>query len=142
MWKKLIAIAALLTACSALASPEDRGFVVIVNKNNQITRLSASKVKVIFLRNVSRWPWGAEILPIDLPDKNPARKAFLTSIMASSADQMDVYWIDQKVSRSVDRPMRAASAKEARMLVASRPGAVAYVPTDETDNTVRVLEIN
>src|SRR5438270_56133 len=108
------------TMTSQERAPQARaGIVLIVNKANPIGKLSPSKVKVIFMRNISRWPWGAEIAPVDLPDSNPARQLFLRAVIGSTPEQMEVYWIDQKVSRSVDRPLRAASAREAKMLVAS-----------------------
>lgn len=115
--------------------------MLIVNKTNRIEKLSPSKVKVIFMHNISRWPWGAEIAPVDLPDNNPARQAFLRSMIGLSPEQMEANWIDQKVSRGIDRPLRVASPREAKILVASRPGAIAYIPAEDADGTVRVVEV-
>lgn len=137
----ILPLIASTTTRQERASQGYGGIVLIVNKANPIDKLSSSKIKVIFMRNISRWPWGAEIAPVDLPDSNPARRTFLRSLIGSTREQMEVYWIDQKVSRSIDRPLRVASPKEAKMLVASRPGAIAYIPAEEVDGTVRVLEV-
>jgi ABC-type phosphate transport system substrate-binding protein len=131
----------LLLTCTSVTAQEPRGFVVIVNKNNPVAWLSSSKIKIIFLRNVSRWPFGAEIVPVDLPDRSPTRRAFLEAVMRSTPDEMAVYWIDQKISRSLSKPVQVGSASEARALVASHIGAVAYVPLAEADDTVRILEV-
>jgi ABC-type phosphate transport system substrate-binding protein len=135
-----IVLALLVIRLPALSAGQ-AAWVLVVNKSNHIDRLSTSKVKIVFLRNISRWPWGAEIFPIDLPDTDPARKEFLKVVMDSTPDQMDVYWIDQKVSRSLDRPVRASTAKQAKALVANHPGAIAYIPANDVDDSVRVLAL-
>jgi ABC-type phosphate transport system substrate-binding protein len=131
---------ALLTG-TTLNSDEHLAFAIIVNKSNQIHDLSSSKVKLIFLRKISRWPWGAEILPVDLPDRNPARRAFVKSIMASTLDQLEVYWIEQKVARGLYPPARVPDVQAAKALVAARAGGVAYIPASDVDDTVRTLEV-
>lgn len=140
--QRLLAFLAILPLTAAtVPSQGHAGIALIVNKDNRIERLSPSKVRVIFLRNISRWPWGAEITPVDLPDSNPVRQEFLHSMIGWTPAQMEVYWIDQKISKSVDRPVRAASVREAKTLVASHPGAIAYIPSEDVDATVRVVEV-
>lgn len=132
----------LLLLCSALCSPQEANvFVVVVNKRNPTDHLSLSKLKVIFLRDVSRWPWGAEVVPVDLPDKNPIRQSFVKSVLDSTPEQLQVYWMGQRISRSIDPPVRVASPSEAKAIVAAKPGAVAYIPASAVDDTVRVLQV-
>jgi ABC-type phosphate transport system substrate-binding protein len=115
--------------------------VVIVNKNNQLESLSAAKIKVIYLRKISRWPWGAEIMPVDLSAKTALRTTFVESVLNISPHELDVYWIDQRVSRSLSPPTQVPSVKAAKALVAANPGAVAYIPQSEVDDSVRVIAL-
>lgn len=131
----------ILFSCWPVASNPPRGLVVIVNKSNRIESLSADKIKVIYLRKISRWPWGAEIVPVDLPEKAPLRAIFLKSILNTTPHELEVYWIDQMVSRSLTPPLQVATDRAAKALVAATPGAVAYISQSEVDESVRVIEI-
>ena len=64
------------SARPAIQAGQAYQFVVIVNKESQLTQLSLSKLKIIFLRKISRWPWGAEIYPVDLPESSALRQEF------------------------------------------------------------------
>ena len=116
-------------------------YVLIVNKANKVDSLSVSKLRFIYRRKVSRWPWGAEILPLDLPEQSPVRQQFSTSILGAAVDQLTIYWIDQKVTRNVNPPARVPTAEAAKAIVASKVGAIAYIPAGAVDATVKVLEV-
>ncbi len=126
---------------SAGAVSNDKGFVIIVNKANPVASLKRPKVAATFMRQVSRWPFGAEIVPIDLPEKSAIHAAFLKTILKTSLDDLKAYWIDQKLTHNIDPPMRVADPAEARRIVASKPGAIAYIPAEAADDTVKVLTV-
>ena len=134
---------ALALACCAIAGANAgrKPFAVIVHKANKLDSLSRSQLNVIFLRKVSRWPWGAETFPIDLPDVSPVRRAFLETILNKSAQELAIYWIDQRVTRNVSAPIQAPDAAAVKALVASRPGAIGYIPAEAVDPTVKVIEV-
>ena len=139
-WPTLVA--ALLFCCPAPARADSLdNLVVIVNKSNKLDALSESKIRLIFLRKVSRWPWGAEIYPVDLPDHSRLRRSFAETLLNQSVERLGVYWIDQKVTRNVDRPSQVDSPAAAKELVASKAGAIGYVPKSFVDDTVKVLEV-
>lgn len=117
-------------------------FVLIVNRSNQFESLNRSKIRFLFLRKVSRWPWGAEAEPIDLPPRGPARRWFSKQVLRITEEQVDEYWIDQRATRGVNRPIQAPNATAAKALVAARPGAIAYIPAAAVDGTVKVLKVD
>jgi hypothetical protein len=61
--------------------------------------------------------------------------------MDSTIDQLEGYWIEQKVARGLSPPVRVTNARAAKELVASRPGGIAYIPIADADDTVRALEM-
>jgi hypothetical protein len=138
----LLVVSGALLEHRASALVKDGGFVVIVHPSNQFDALSRSKLSFLFLRKVSRWPWGAEVEPVDLPPNQPARLEFTQQVLRTTERDLDQYWIDQTTTRGVSRPVQVTSAAEAKSLVAMRPGAVAYIPAAELDRTVKVLRID
>ena len=116
-------------------------FVVIVNRSNQFDGLSRSKISFLYLRKVSRWPSGAEAYPIDLVSAQSLRREFTGSVLGISDEQLQSYWIDQRETRGVKPPIEVRDAAAAKALVASHPGAIAYIPASELDDTVKVLKV-
>jgi hypothetical protein len=136
-----LAMSVLATLGSA-GGPRADEFVVIVNRSNQFDSLNRSKIGFLFLRKVSRWPWGAEAEPIDLEPRGPARRWFSKQVLRSTEEQVDEYWIDQRATRGVSPPLQVLNATAAKALVAARPGAIAYIPAAAVDDTVKVLKVD
>ena len=134
----LLLAAAASSHDAAAAAPE---FVVIVNKQNHLKELSKGKLKTAFLRKISRWPWGAEIHPVDLPEGSPIRREFDREVLNTTSAELEVYWIDQKATRNIDPPAVAGGIEAAKAAVATYPGAIGYIPLMAVDGTVKMLEL-
>ena len=137
-----LALAVVGFAGLSCAGGRDEEFVVIVHPSNRFDALSRSKLNFLFMRKVSRWPWGAEVEPVDLDARSPARQGFLEQVLHITEEQIDNYWIDQRATRGVSPPIRVSSAAEAKKLVAARPGAIAYIPRAELDRTVKIVKVD
>jgi hypothetical protein len=136
-----LGVSALWTSCQALGNFEDE-CTVIVHPSNRFDALSRSKVSYLFLRKVSRWPWGAEVAPLDLAQNERVRRVFVQRVLGISEEQLAEYWIDQRATRGVNPPLQVRDAAAAKIWVAARPGGIAYVPSSVVDATVKVLRIN
>jgi hypothetical protein len=132
----------VLLARPGTAQVKDGAFVVIVHPSNRFDALSLSKLSFLFLRKVSRWPWGAEVEPVDLAPNQSARLEFTRQVLRMTERDLDHYWIDQTTTRGVNRPVQVTGAAEAKSIVARRPGAIAYIPTTELDRTVKALRVD
>jgi hypothetical protein len=132
----------VLSALGSAGGPREEEFVLIVNRSNQFDSLNRSKIGFLFFRKVSRWPWGAEAEPIDLPPHGPARRWFSKQVLRTTEEQFDEYWIDQRATRGVSPPLQVPNAAAAKALVAARPGAIAYIPAAAVDGTVKVLKVD
>ena len=129
-------------ASTSGASPgQGRQFVVIVNKQNQLNELSVGKLKTIFLRRISRWPWGAAVHPVDLPEGSALRRDFAREVLDSTLAELGVYWIDQKATRNINPPVVASSVEAVKAAVAAQPGAIGYIPASAVDGRVKILEV-
>jgi ABC-type phosphate transport system substrate-binding protein len=134
---------ALTIPCQGLQATGKAGdsFVVIVHPSNRFETLSRSKVSYLFLRRVSRWPWGAEVTPVELSNHHKVHGEFVAQILRTSEEQLEAYWIDQRTTRGVSPPVQVNDVSSVKALVAARPGAIGYIPADALDGTVKVLRI-
>jgi hypothetical protein len=115
---------------------------VIVHPSNRFEALSRAKASYLFFRKVSRWPWGAEVAPLDLPEGDPIRTAFVRRVLGFSEGQLAEYWMDQRATRGVSPPLRAHNAAAAKLWVATKPGGIAYIPASLLDSTVKAMRID
>jgi hypothetical protein len=114
---------------------------VIVHPSNRFDALSRSKVGFLFQRRVSRWPWGAEVVPIELSKPNKVRGEFIAQVLRTTEEQLQAYWIDQQTTRGVSPPIQVPNVQSIKALVAARPGAIGYIPAEALDGTVKALRI-
>ena len=117
-------------------------FVVIVHPSNRFDALSRSKVSYLFLRKVSRWPWGAEVAPADLAANEPIRRDFVHQVLRMTEEQLAELWIDQRATRGVVPPVEVRDATAAKLWVAARPGGIAYIPSSTLDATVKAIRVD
>ena len=73
---RIVALALLSTLLmGAKGERTDVHFVVVVNATNPATVLTRDRVAKIFLREISSWDNGSEILPVDQIERSPIRVA-------------------------------------------------------------------
>jgi hypothetical protein len=137
----LLAAGALWASRQSFGKPNEE-FVVIVHPSNRFDALSSSKVSYLFLRKVSRWPWGAEAAPADLAGNGPIRRRFVEQVLGMNQEQLAELWIDQRATRGVSPPVEVRDAAAAKVWVAARPGGIAYIPSSALDNTVKAIRID
>ena len=61
--------------------------------------------------------------------------------MDRSVREMAEYWVQQSMTQGLTPPSTQRSARAVLRFVASVPGAIAYVPPSEVDETVRVVPV-
>jgi len=136
-----LAASAFWASHQALGSLKE-SFVVIAHPSNQFDALSRSKVSYLFLRKVSRWPWGAEVAALDLAEDEPIRREFVQKVLRMTEEQLAEYWIDQRATRGVSPLLQVRDAAAAKLWVAARPGGIAYIPSSALDSTVKAIRID
>jgi len=79
---------------------------------------------------------------VDLASHGPVRREFTRQVLRTTDEQLNQYWVDQLTTRGVSGPIEVADAAAAKIFVAARPGAVAYIPVAELDHTVKAMKID
>lgn len=115
-------------APSAPTEPPD--FVVVVNPANPANELDAQDVSRMFLRQLTSWPDGLPVSPVDLSATSPLRERFSRAVHRRPTAGVMSYW-DRQIfaGRGVPPPTRASEG-DLLAFVRTHPGAIGYASSD------------
>lgn len=133
MIKSMKVFLALLTiglCCSFSNEPVPaEQIAVIVNKENPVGDLSASEVKLYYLRKIKkRWPeLNKNIRPADRKGKCAERDAFYAGVLGMKDTEVEEYFVNKQL-QNAERPQdKFATEADLINFVAEEPGAIGYV---------------
>jgi ABC-type phosphate transport system substrate-binding protein len=131
-------------AVSALAlsfamSPAAAEIVAIVASTSAVTSLSKAQLTDIFLGKVSRFPNGAQAVPIDQQEGSPARDEFYASYAGKSPAQMKSHWSKIIFTGRGQPPKTVSNNVEVRKLIAADSQAIGYIERSALDSTVKMV---
>jgi ABC-type phosphate transport system substrate-binding protein len=124
----LLGLVVLLWTRTSSAGSSD--LLVIVNKENSVSRLNAQDLRPIFQTSKRKWDSGALVEPVNLPEKSTPRQVFDKAVMGFDPDTTLRYWIDRKVRGEARPPKKLATAAAVLAHVAGTPGGIGYVPAE------------
>jgi len=141
---KLLLQLLLTLVASALVCPQayaDK--LVVITARENVEELSVDDVARIFLGKVTRYPSGAEVVPLDLDPSDPGFARFARLVLKKSPAQLKAYWSKRVFTGKGKPPRRVATRAALLELVESHPRYLAYLNADDADNGVRwILELN
>jgi ABC-type phosphate transport system substrate-binding protein len=129
----------LLSLLAALPASAQEEVVPVVSAKSSVTALNSNQVADIFLGKSTRFPDGSVAVPIDLAEESPLRERFYTVFTGKSPAQLKAHWSKIIFTGRGQPPRQAASASEAKKLIAENPHAIGYIEPAQVDNSVRVL---
>jgi ABC-type phosphate transport system substrate-binding protein len=117
--------------------------VVIVNNANPVAAMTASQVKLTYLRKINkRWKeLNKNIVPLDRKSDNEARKMFMKDVLQMSSDEVVRYFTEREYQNAEAPPVKFASDDEIIEYVENNVGAIAYVSKSsiKADSKVKVV---
>ena len=131
----------LVLAAQPGAGAEDAGapaIAVIVGSNSPIRQVSVDDLRELYLRRRRLWPDGRRAIPINLPPDNAVRERFSKLVLGRATQDLVGYW-DARYFEGITPPTVVPSAAAIRAYLAAEPGAIAYVPLTDVDETCRLL---
>jgi ABC-type phosphate transport system substrate-binding protein len=140
--KRRSLLLALLSCSLCWAAQTHAGgeqLVVIASKDAPTAKLSREELRPIFQVTKPRWSNGEPIVPFNLPEDNPLRRAFDTAVLGLSPNQVARYWIDKKIRGDVRPPKKLASSAAVARAVAKTPGSIGYVDQQDVTAAVKVV---
>lgn len=116
--------------------------VFIVNVDNAVAGLSAREVSDFYLKRKREWPNGSTIRFIDRKE-SPERQKFLDSILKKNSEEVDRYWIGQKLYSGDSAPMQSPTDSMSIHFVATFKGAIGYISgsTVVRDKNVKKIKV-
>ena len=118
-----------LVPTMSFMSPGDDTIVVIVNEANPVAAMTASQVKMIYTRKISRrWKeLNKNVLPVDRKGEPEVRKSFAKDVLQMTLTAMDQYFSEREYQNQEPSPVKLASDAEVVKYVEDNPGAIGYV---------------
>ena len=120
--------------------PESVNIIVIVNKDNPVTKLTAGEVKLYWLRKIKkRWPeLNKNIKPVDRKSACPEQETFYSKVLNMTATDVETYF-SQKQYESAEKPQDKFSTDAAIVdFVSEEPGAIGYVNANANISSANV----
>lgn len=127
---------------SALAEQEDH-VVIIINKDNPVSTLTVDEIKDYYFKRKYRWPDGSSVRFIDRSPDVPVRKIFLKDYLDKSNEDVDLYWIGQKLYTGDSAPLRETSDSMTIQFVSSFKGAIGYISQTASKSltSVKIIKV-
>jgi len=135
----LVGAVTIFFMCAFVPAPLAGDLVIIVNRENPIASLSASEVKLYFLRKLKkRWPEiNKNIHPVDRKTKCAEQEAFYSKVLGMTAAEVEQYFTNRQL-QNAERPQeKFTSDSDVINFVESEPGAIGYINARSLSGDVR-----
>ncbi|MCZ6643849.1 MAG: hypothetical protein O7F71_19915 [Gammaproteobacteria bacterium] len=143
--KKLI----MILAVGAVLFGPGAGFAegspvaIVVHPEVQVSDLSTSQLRRIFLADQQFWPDRSRIVLLVRAPQADDRSVVLDRIYQMSESQYSKYWIAKIFRAEVPAgPRIVFSSNMAQELVKAIPGSITFIPSSEIDSQIKVLSID
>ena len=135
-----LALVALLTSSAAVvrAADDAEPLAVVVGRSSPVTAVSLDDLRDIYLRRRRVWPDGVPAAPINLPPDNPLRARFSRRVLGRSPADLLSYW-NARYFEGITPPLILQTPAAVRAYLQRQPEAIAYLPLDDVDDSLRVL---
>jgi hypothetical protein len=128
----------ILATALLFFSLEAAQFVVIANKESKIgTRLDANEIRRIYLKK-RRYIGTLKLIPLSLSASDPLRHSFQKELLSMSERQLAAYWAKQHYLGHRP-PLTMMSVESVVAFVREVNGAIAYVPKEAADTSVKII---
>ena len=125
-------------ACAAEPERATRAIAIVVGRDSPVRTMTRDTLREIFLRRQRVWPDGSPVIPINLPPASMVRDEFSRLVLGRSTQDTVAYW-NGRYFEGIVPPQVLPSAAAIRGFLAAEPGAVAYLPLSEVDDSCRTL---
>lgn len=117
--------------------------VIIVNKANPVSALSAGDITKIYKADKQFWDNGEKILLLMREPGSPEREIALKQIYKMTDGNLKKFWLQKTFTgQAASLPKDVPSSTLMKKTVSNAPSAIGYIHKGEVDDTVKVLEVD
>lgn len=143
----LVSLALLALAASPRAAPVARAearppLAVVVGPSMKLTEISLGTLRSIFRGDNATAPDGKRFVPVNAPLTSYERVLFDRKVLGLEPDEVAQFWITRRIRDEGMPPRTLPSADLGARVVASYPGAIAYVSSKIVKSGVKVLKVD
>lgn len=106
---------------------------VIVGPKNSVSNLPVADLASIYRGEKKYWSAGQRIVALNLVEKHSVRLRFEKAILKMSPEEVERYWMGQKIRGKARPPKIVPNVEVLQKLVAVMPGAIGFVPLSALD---------
>jgi ABC-type phosphate transport system substrate-binding protein len=136
---KFLAAICLLSALGVSMHAQD--FQLVVHPDNPTESVSSKDLSAWFLLQVTTWPSGDKVAPVDQSDEAVITAAFCEKVHGKSLSAIKSFWQKKIFSGKGVPPKKVASDEEVINFVKANPGAIGYVSTSANSAGVKVIKL-
>jgi ABC-type phosphate transport system substrate-binding protein len=129
----------LCLALSLAIGPARADVVAVVSAKSAVTTLTVTQLTDIFLGKVSRFPNGAQAVPMDQLEGSVVRDEFYAKFAGKSAAQIKAFWSKIIFTGRGQPPKEVADGIEMKKRVSQNRAAIGYIDRSLVDDSVRVV---
>jgi ABC-type phosphate transport system substrate-binding protein len=139
---------AVLTFASGIAGAEGTiaeygGIAIVVHKDTDVSDLSMSELRNIFLANQQFWSNRARIILLVRAPQSEERDYVLDSIYQMDEAQFRQYWIAKMFRAEVPRGPKIVFSTDMTLdLVVAIPGSISFIRADQVSDAVKVVRVD
>ena len=143
----LIALAIVAPSRVKVSAQNRDGLVVIVGKSIELTNISLSLLRSAFQGEPATYRGDKRFVPLNQATQTRERELFDRKVLGLEPREVGRFWINRRIRDEGLPPRTLPSADLAPKVVASYPGAIAYVrasllATSPVNALVRVLTVD
>ncbi|MBT2971101.1 MAG: substrate-binding domain-containing protein [Candidatus Thiodiazotropha sp. (ex Ctena orbiculata)] len=113
--------------------------VVIVHPQTNLDEISDRQLAMIFLSKTKYLPNGTRARPVEISSMT-TKNHFYSRVAGKQEVELRKYWATVIFSGKGQPPKQFKSAASVLRYVASKPGAIAYIPRDSISPSVKVVK--
>ena len=129
-------IALMILFCCTAGYAAD--VILITNKSNPVSSLSATDAKNMFLGKKSSWSDGSTVTPFTQKDAD-LTNPFARKFVKKSSQQFYMFWRKAVFTGKGTPPVEVESSEQMKKIVAAKNGAIGYILESELDDSVKKL---
>lgn len=116
-----------------------QNYVIIVNPASTLKSISKADLKKVYTGKLSKLG-GQKATPVNLSDSDPLFTVFISQIIGMTPAQYKQFWVDNQVRGEGVAPVKVIRST-AKKIVASTPGAIAYIEESSVDASVKIITL-
>lgn len=125
----IYALLMLVLLSGFISPPANNTLAIIVNTNNPIEKMTATVVRIYWLRTgKKRWPTlNKNIKPVNRKTKCKEKEMFLNKILELKDDELEAYFVAKQYQYAEAPPEKFSTDAEIIEYVGNEDGAIAFV---------------